>query len=313
MNKRSSGGHMKKILLSLIGLVCLGFTACNSGIVKSRTDFEKLTYKTINYNGGFTSIYEIDFVNNTFSYSDNYGSLEGAFSEPEVRRVFTDDEERDFINGVNEAGLLGIKSLYKQTGIIDGGGWDLDISFSDGTTFSSKGENDSPESVFKKIAPYFYDLCETEIFMLPEYYKMGPHIDNVFEWKTEDCLNSSNANYRENAGNYKWNKKSCEDTNYYEINKESYKMNDLQSGMDYQVQFWTSNYSYSKRFKNFKLTQYDFDANLSNPITLIDQGWFKQVKADLTLNKIYVYRTTYVDGNYMEFAFNTKLSSDTID
>ena len=103
MNKRSSGGHMKKILLSLIGLVCLGFTACNSEIVKSRTDFEKLTYKTINYNGGFTSIYEIDFVNNTFSYSDNYGSLEGAFSEPEVRRVFTDDEERDFINGVNEA------------------------------------------------------------------------------------------------------------------------------------------------------------------------------------------------------------------
>lgn len=305
---------MKKALLIILLIpLFIFFTSCDFDLVSDdkeiRDDIVKLSYRTIDYNGGIVNSYLLDFKTN--EYKKNCFSQSNDW-EPDLILVktFTDDEEKDFIKGICKCGLLNIKEEYKKTGILDGGGWALTIEFEDGSTFKSHGSNDGPTKVFNSCSTYFYDLCGQAIIgNLPKHYVDPANIDYSFEYYTDvNHIHSTNALTRARMGDYKWNKNESLDNDYYELNLETMSHNSFDANYTYKMTFSTYNYDYDKRFNKFELLKYDFNYALSNEEEVYSNAWFTQIELDIELNKVYVYRLTYDDGNFVEYTFNTALS-----
>jgi hypothetical protein len=51
---------------------------------------------------------------------------------------------------------------------------------------------------------------------------------------------------------------------------------------------------------------------LSNEKIVLSEKWFKQVEAELELNKIYVIELTFTDGDFVQYTFNTRSSDSKI-
>ena len=297
---------MKKIIVILILPLMILLLSCTT----KRMDIAKLTFKSIDYNGGYTYNYVFDFLNNEYKKTSY---MYGEDVDLNVIRElsFTDEEKLELINGINDSGLLGIKEEYKKDGIIDGGGWNLTIEFEDGTSFKSRGDNASPKEVFNKCATFFYDLCgEGVVGQVPEYYSTPVNVSTFFCYKREDNVNVNSMGLaRVQLGNYKWNKFSSSDNDYYLMNLESKEYSDFQDNYKYKLFLYTANYFYEKKFNKIEVFEFDFNSELSNKKTIYTGKWFKQIEIDLSLNKIYIYRLSYKDGNYSEFTFNTFINN----
>ena len=298
---------MKKIYLILIMLLSVFMFSCKT---KQRDDIVKITYKTVDYNGGYTMCHVIDLETNEYKALGYFPSLDEE--EYKLEKVFTDEEEKEFIEGINKCGLLGIKEEYSRTGIIDGGGWTLTIDFADGTSFISKGNNSAPNRVFDACSTYFYDLCGKNIIgQLPSYYKDPPNISFSFHYRPdENTYYSSNALARVILGNYKWNKTVVENINYYDI---SIRHNNFEEGYDYELVLYTTNYDYKEKFTKIIVTEYDFNEELSNEKEIYSSGWFNQIELKIELNKIYVYKLIYNNGYYAEYTFSTSISEGPVE
>ena len=298
---------MKKLVVIIIPLFLL-MLSCST---IERMDITKLTFLSIDYNGGHTTNYVFDFQNNEYK---RYSYLPGFDNEPVLRNEmsFTDEEELVFLKGINKCGLLGIKKEYKKDGIVDGGGWNLTIDFEDGTSFTSKGSNDGPKNVFNQCAYYFYDLCGSGVVgMIPAAYTNPANISYTFHYQPDAMTNvSSNGLARVQLGNYKWNKKSSLDNDYYAINLESKEYNEFNDAYTYKLVLYTANYYYAVKFDKIEVFEFDFTPELTNNKIIYSGGWFKQIEMDISFNKIYMYRLSYSSGDYSEFTFNTYINTD---
>lgn len=147
-----------KLLSMLLMITCV---SCSGYKYKDKT-LQTLVFESIDYFGGYTKTYSFDFNNNIATLEEGF-----ATSETELvwTKTFTDEKEREFNDGLYHSGLYTIKNEYIRKNISDGGGWRLNITFTDGTTKKSKGSNASPSKVFSKCAPVFYDLCEDGVVM----------------------------------------------------------------------------------------------------------------------------------------------------
>lgn len=268
-------------------------------------EFGKLFYKTEDYMGGPTEERIIYFLENRYLHQnfDINRDREEIFTS-----TFTDEQKTTFIDAIFDAGLLGIGKQYKNSNIVDGGGWELHISFTDGTDFYSAGENAGPYDVFDACAVPFYELCGEEVFTLPEYYLEPPMIDINFSYQKSGGTYSNNALFNVEKGNYNWNNRSLK-IDYYTLNSNNYYKNRATENKSYTVEFSTNNYRYSKKFNSFKVIEYDYDINLSNPNVLNDIGWFKTAGSTLKIDKIYVFKMGYDNGNFVEYSFCTKLNA----
>ena len=62
-----------------------------------------------------------------------------------------------------------------------------------------------------------------------------------------------------------------------------------------------------QRFKKCIVTSYDYNESLTNETTVHSGGWFKKIEVNLELNKIYVVRLEFGNGDFVEYTFNTKI------
>ena len=301
---------MKKIAIIILIVITFMSSSCSSN---KREDIVKITYQTVDYNGGYTTNAVLNFENNEYR-RNAYLPENTDFKEPELEliKTFSDEEEKEFIKGINDAGLLNIKEHYEKSGIIDGGGWTLIIEFSDGTIFKSTGSNDSPQNVFNKCSTYFYDLCNEEVMgMLPQYYKDQPNVSyTLYVFEGEKRISATMGLPYIKKGNYKWNKRSSFDNNYYDMNNDQEENNSFFDSYSYKLRLSTYNYDFDDRFTNITIYEYDFNKELSNDKTIYTGKWFKQIELDIELNKIYVYRLEFKNGNYVEYTFNTAICTN---
>lgn len=291
---------MKK-LISLIVMIVLMICCVSCAKSYEGKKISKINYSETDYNGGVTTYYVIDFENNEYLRSGK--TMYDEEVKLEKKRSFNEEEEVTFINGIYSNGLLGIREKYKSTGIIDGGGWKLEIIYEDGEKKISTGSNSSPKKVFNNCSTYFYDLCKEQVLgKLPPYYGTPPKIDIWF-----NCDNYvSNGLTKVYTMYYKWNNNIYEENNIYELCKSN--KTDLDGSGKLKVSFNTSYYDYEKKFDKFILIKFDSNEELSNEEIVSENKWFNKIVFDLEYDKIYVYELQYANGDFVKYCFSTEVN-----
>ena len=295
--------NFKKYFICLLLLLFIFLLGCNKEY--SGLNIVKLSFQTVDYMGGSTVTKELDFIKNQYK-KKNYSPFNDVEEDYKVLKEFSDEQEKIFINGIYNSGLLKINEYYKNENIDDGGGWTLVVEYEDGSIFKSRGSNDSPKRVFDKCSTYFYDLCGEEVMgSLPEFYYNPPGISYSFHYLTSnDSYGSDNSFTKVYKANYKWNKFNESNCDIYQLNSQN-NDNLFLKDNKYQVVFYTSNYHCDKKFNKFVLKSYDFNQELTNEKLVYTDNWFDQIELDLELDKIYVYELSYKNGDFIQYTFNT--------
>lgn len=297
---------MKKIFSCfLLTILCFCLIGCEPPIKEYKgTKINKLTYATIYYFGGITQEYILDFEKNEYStaaHSLGYGS-----SESQIKRTFGEDEEKSFIDACYTYGLFDLEEEYNQPDVIDGGGWTLTIEYADQTTKISHGSNAVPEAIFNKCSVPFYELCGEEVMgLLPENYATPPDVDVSFRYETDNTITSDNSLASIVQVDYLWNKKSSPAQDIFALNETTKGKNHFSSDITYKMIFYTANYHCYKKFKKITIKEYDFNNELTGEKIIHSGRWFRQIELNMNLNKIYVYKLEYSDGDFVRYTFNT--------
>ena len=283
---------MKKSFL-LIGLLLLCFfTSCKSDYTGPKVSFIEKT--TIDYMGGYSYKKKIDFINNEVLFTDSF--LDGPyFFNPKYS--FDEEKEYDCINALFEAGLFNIKTKYTTDHlVIDGGGWNLEIVFEDGSKIVSSGSNASPRDIFLNCDYAFFKLYGDDFFgLLSDSYKNPPSIDISFVY------GNASYGYGLSASNYTWRGKEVNniDNVSFAIKNQKYEFVEQE---DYSFCLWTSNYEY----KFSKMVIKSYDLNGFDETEVFNSKWFKSKQIDLVLDRIYVIYVYFNEG-VCEYPFSTAL------
>ena len=307
---------MKRIISVILCISCIFLlTSCFAPPIREYggTALSTLIYQTVDYMGGYTVTYIFDFDNNVaekqeyLPYADEY---EGNNAEFDIIKEFTDEEEAILINKLYSYGLFNIRDNYKSPpNIMDGGGWSLIIEYTDGTSKQSEGSNNAPRWVFKNCAKAFYDLCENGVLaFVPEDYYRPPNLSYSFHSANEHY---GYAGYGERL-DYSWNGFGSTGNDAYESNESMRFSHEFNTDENYSLILYTANYRNSYNYDKFTkctLRSYDYNEKLTNEKTVYQSGWFKQVEIDLELNRIYILRLDFKNGDFVEYTFNTKVDT----
>lgn len=299
---------MKKIFAVILSISFIFIiSGCNKIKKYNGLPIDKLTVETIDYMGGFRSTYIFDFVNNNVS-KNRYSPREFEEKVFEVVATFTDKEEKSFLDQCYSYGLFNLQEHYIPEGIIlDGGGWNLLIEYADGTTKTSDGDNAGPTDIFNDCAIVFYELCQERVIgYIPNSYFNPPQVEINFLWENGINQCSDNRLSRYARLNYKWNGFESMDNDIYSISNKLNPNPKFEPNIKYRISFSTiNNYEDTEKFKKFILKCYDMNEDLTNEKIVLSKKWFKSVKTELELNKIYVIELTYKDGDFVQYTFNT--------
>lgn len=302
---------MKKIVSILIVLVlCIGLCGCVHGKKIKQyegTPLTQLTFETVDYHGGFTTTYVFDFAENTVK-TRGYLPVDGSKPDFETLTEFTEQQEQTLINKLYSFGLFNIKAEYKSPpGILDGGGWTLQIIYADETTKVSRGSNNTPKAVFKNCATAFYDICHDGIVAhVDAAYYCPPNLSYALQFTVGNTTTSQGSDFSA-RGNYKWNGFEETSCDIFQINQEFEQPYELNADTKYTLVLYTANYHYLTRFTKCEVSSFDYNENLSGEKIIVDMGWFEQIEFDLELNKIYVIKLSFANGDFVEYTFNTKV------
>jgi len=296
---------MKKLLTIILLIISLFII---SGCEKEYSDKKiiSIEYVTIDYNGGYRNIKKIDFIEDKV-YGKGY--LPVGDKTPEYTELYSidDSKEQDFINEIYNAGLLSLKAKYKTLQkIIDGGGWDLIITYEDGTTKKSTGSNAGPYKIFTKCDEIFYNYYNESFFGRVSINKNAPGISISITHPMDNGISSLSTGLV--ASNYKYNNQEVNNIN----NLEFANLNNYYS--------FKENISYTilvgkdkKEVKEIVLKSYDKNGGDEKIITPNSNKY--NYEYALENNRIYIFDVTYKNG-YAQFPFSTiietyeKLPSD---
>ena len=307
---------MKKIIAAILCIVCvLSSVGCHMLPEKPIKEYNgvpllSLVFRSIDYNGGATKTYTVDFENNFIKIS-NYLPWSEEDASEKILAEFTEDEEALLINKLYTYGFFDIKDNYPSPpGIADGGGWDLTVRYSDGTDKKSSGSNNSPSTVFSNCAKAFYDICSDGIVAyVPTEYYAPPNVSYAIHIEVGNNTTSYGATSYTNRGNYKWNGFSEDSANYFRINQENSFPFELNQNTEYKLVLYTSNYRRYERFKKCVVTSYDYNEEMTGEETVIEKGWFDQIEFTLSSDKIYVIKLSFRNGDFVEYTLNTRYKS----
>ena len=262
----------------------------------------KLTYKKTSYKvGGSTWTY-------VFNFADNV--IEAPSS---LAKAFSDEAEDALLNKLSDSGLFDLKEKYSlNASVSDGGSWELTLEFKNGETKKSIGINKFPTSIFNKCSTAFYEICGSGVVAtVPSEYYTPPNVSYSFEHiDVENVYVSNGYNSYGKRLNYKWNGFESTGNKIYEANKGVTFPQKFEVGIDYSLVLYTKNYhtgEYSKEFTKCTVTSYDFNENLTNETEIYSDGWFDQISIKIEINKIYVIRFEFENGDFVEYTFNTQL------
>lgn len=148
------------LTLALVS-ICLGGCAGNDEY--KGKPIEKITYTVIDYMGGYTDVHVIDFLSNTYSACGYLPAEEQSGCLTEIKSTFTDEQEIAFLNSAYKAGFFKLEGEYKPNEVIlDGGGWKLEILYTDGTKKAATGDNMWPQEL-QDSANSFEELCGVKV------------------------------------------------------------------------------------------------------------------------------------------------------
>lgn len=302
---------MKKLIalfLAVASLLCC-LVGCSETIEEyDQTPLTSLTYTEVDYNGGFTTGYHFDFDKNVVTkHSFLPGDEEN--DRTETLAEFSGEQEKELINKLYSYGLFDIKKEYKSPpGIVDGGGWNLKIEYSDGTSKESNGSNNSPKSVFEKCAKAFFDICgDGVVARVPSEYFTPPNLSYALSSTVGNNTTSQGATSFTKRGNYKWNGFEENSLTVFGLNEGNKFPYELNAGTEYEFTLYTANYGDYEKFKKCEVYSYDNNEQLSGEQKIVDKGWFDQIDFDLELNKIYVIKLSFKNGDFVEYTFNTNV------
>ena len=296
-----------KRLAALVLCICSVFALFGCSVLQPKeyigVYISRFTYKTVDYMGGATATYIIDFEENVVKLNRYFPYAEEE-SDETVIKEFTHEEEVTLINKLYSNGLFSIDEYYPQPdGIIDGGGWDMLIEYEDGTVKKSGGSNNGPDDVFKNCALAFYDLCGRGIVAyVPYEYYSPPMVERYIE------NDNTSKSLKMAAAKYEWNNHFF-DADVFTLNEaEDLKSFKFSKG-DILV-LSTINYGRNSSYKKFykcTVKSYDYTEELTNEATVYKSIWFRHAEIELEANKIYVLRLDFLNGDFVEYTFNTKV------
>lgn len=152
---------MAVLLVLALFSICLG--GCDNNDEYKGKPIEKITYTVIDYMGGYTDVHVIDFLSNTYSACGYLPAEEQSGCLTEIKSTFTDEQEIAFLNSAYKAGFFKLEGEYKPKEVIlDGGGWKLEILYTDGTKKAATGDNTWPQEL-KDGANSFEELCGVKV------------------------------------------------------------------------------------------------------------------------------------------------------
>lgn len=274
------------------------------------TPLSSLSYKTVDYMGGYTETYILDFESNSVTKSVFSPWLENAEEESEIISSFSEDEERDFINKIYSYGLFGIKEHYEPNyTVMDGGGWTLVINYSDGTSKKSTGDNASPKEVFDNCAIPFYELCGEQVLgNVPTTYISPPQVDLSVSYTYKNNNYSGNTFMSFLRGNYLWNGHRESNADIYELATGGREIL-LLKGQEYEISLYTANYdNYNGKYDKFTkctVTSYSLDPELSDEKQIVSTGWFKSIKIPYESDRIFLVTLEFQNGDFVDYIFST--------
>lgn len=284
------------ISVILVVVSFLTFVSCNEKIKDyTGTPIVNLSYETVNYFGGYTQTYILDFENNVVKARGCFRE-EKESTDFDIIANFSDEEETRLINKLYTYGLFDIEEKY-ELDAIDGGGWDLVVEYNDGTTKKSSGSNDQPKLVFENCAKAFYDICERGIvaYVPPEYYSPPNNISYTFH---------NNFGTYTSYGvcvDYNWKGFESSNNSVYEVNQAAKFFKEFYADDKYTLMLSGKDC----KFKKCVVTTYDYNEELTNETVVYSGGWFKQKEIEFQLNKIYLVRVEFKNGDFAEYTFNT--------
>lgn len=296
---------MKKILLILLLILPL-FIASGCKQEYNGKTIISIEYITKDYNGGYTNKRKIDFVNDKVY---GLGFLPVSDKVPDYTELFSIDnsKEKDFINEIYNLGLLTLKKSYKRIiPVIDGGGWDLIITYEDGSTKKSSGDNAGPYKTFTKCDEVFYEYYNESFFGRVSLDNTVPNLGVAFTHSKNNGLYSLSTSL--SPSNYKLNNKEVNNINNFEFAKEQYYIT-FEKNTSYSISVSNE----KQKIKNITLKCYNKTLDFEGIINPKENKY--NYEYPLLFNKLYVFEITLKDG-YIEYPLSTleetyeKLPSD---
>lgn len=290
---------MRNKLIVLLFIMSVFLCSC-SGIKEYKgIGIDKITYKTIDYFGGFEQYNVIDFTSNEFLKSTK------GLDDLKVVSSFSDEDEKIFIDGCYTYGLFNLEEKYTSDGIIDGGGWSLTIEYENGEKKISTGDNARPDKIFDNCSTYFYDLCGQQVLgRLPENYITPPNISISFQYVIGDTSYSTNGLTSIHLVGYLWNKHKQEDLDLLTLSEATTKFT---QDIEYKVVLYTGNYTYEEKFAEIVIYMYDISDSIGKPVLTYTGKWMEELELVLKPNQIYTYTLKYTNGDYVTYMFHTRI------
>lgn len=323
----------KKLLLaSVVAMLLPCMAGCDTE--EERTDIRSITF--IDYLVK-EQIQKIDFDSNSYSYIeseeislDNEGT-KGKEIKYSINSTFSEEAEAKFLEDFKKTGVSKLQSVYGDTTK------ELEnyfqIEYTNGETFISKGYgvdglisflNEDATDIYSRLGKCCYDLIGECIFLgwdmeypFKEKFDYHPIIYNSIGG--EYGIFTNKHYFPMEGGNYKWEDKTKNDADIYELNLK-HKNNICVEDGDYYLSLdsiWYYANNDDCNVKEFVLTSYDFCKELTNKKIDVDFK-FNTSSSDeffndayfafqhkLELNKIYTVDYIYGDGDYYQYTFNT--------
>lgn len=285
---------MKKILLILLLILPLFIVSGCKKEYNGKTIIS-IEYITKDYNGGYTNKRKIDFVNDKVY---GLGFLPVSDKVPDYTELFSIDnsKEKDFINEIYNLGLLTLKKSYKRIiPVIDGGGWDLIITYEDGSTKKSSGDNAGPYKTFTKCDEVFYEYYNESFFGRVSKNKSAPGISISITHLIDNGMSSLSTGL--SASNYKYNSHEVNNINNIEFASLNNYYN-FKENISYTISVSKDH----KEIKQIVLKSYDKNGNDERMISPNSNKY--SYEYSLEINRIYVFDVTYKNG-YAQYPFST--------
>ena len=246
-----------------------------------------------------------DFVKNTVKVN-RYEPMEDD-STTKFLCFFTETSEKKFLGAIYAGGLFDIEASYINDHILDGGGWELEIAFADGTSKKSTGSNAAPEKTFVACSQAFVDICGVDVLGYKNYVEPLPTITVSYNYTYNGEKFVYGYVYKELVG-VKWNdlERSDNTLNKYYAASEGFGDTICVSDCDYNIVIDTLKYGDHKKFVNCQITSYNYDRMQSDMRIEKVCTWFDSIELSMDLDRIYVIMLTFSDGDFIEYVFNTR-------
>lgn len=285
---------MKKriFIITLLIIVIVLNVSCR-GEYKGK-DVASIEFTQIDYMGGFEDIKKLDF--NTNQYLTAHTNPEN-FEQIDFEEFIKLDniKNKEFIDSAYKYGLFNLKDKYQPTfPVLDGGGWELVITFDDGTTKVSKGSNAGPTRIFEKVDKAFFDIFKEEFFgYVDSEYMYPPYVDIA--------IRSGNGSYGFGLTktNYKWHQKAVNNINNIEVALSEEKFT-FKEGIEYTLSLYDANWTY--KAKSISVVSYDLSGEDPKNIEINDN------KISLEVNRVYVFKMEFKYGT-CEYVLSTYIDT----